>query len=412
MANTGSEPFIKNLLRAWLRHEGAGLTDGQLLEEFVGKHDATAFEELVQRHGPMVWGTCHRILRNPHDSDDAFQATFLVLVQKAASVLPRQLVGNWLYGVAHVTALRAKAVAAKQRVRERQVIAMPEPIPRDEGLSPDLLALLDQELKTLPDRLRAAIVLCDLEGRSRREVARQLKIPEGTLSSRLTTGRRILARKLARHGIFSAAALATILSRNSGSATVPAPLVGSTVLAAIRVAAGQAVTSDIASAKVISLSQGVMKTMFLTKLKSVLAAVLVAAAVVTGTAVTGTGLVPSGRSHGLRGACRARTASAAPSSAHIASAADPLTDDVPKPGPIDSDTIAAYKKLGAVYGGFHENPNKLGIPLGWIEFKQGKEASAKSTCPDFALSRCPKADFQNDCRRLEFRSDSALSRQS
>jgi RNA polymerase sigma factor (sigma-70 family) len=226
-------------------------------------------------------------LRNAHDADDAFQATFLVLARKAASVRPREMVGNWLHGVAHMTAIRAKAVAAKQRARETQVSAMPEPMPRDEDLSPELLALLDKELKSLPDRLRAAIVLCDLEGRTRREVARQLKIPEGTLSSRLTTGRRMLAKKLARHGVFSAAALATILSQNAGSACVSASLVGSTVQAATLIAAGQAITSPIASAKVVLLSAGVMKSMLLSKLKSVLAVVLVAVAALTGIASTG-----------------------------------------------------------------------------------------------------------------------------
>jgi RNA polymerase sigma factor (sigma-70 family) len=295
MPNTGIEPFIKNLRRVALRHDGAGITDGQLLDKFVSEHDEAAFEALVLRHGSMVWGVCQRLLRNPHDSEDAFQATFIVLARKAASVLPREMIGNWLYGVAHTTALRSKAAAAKQRVRERQVIAMPEPMPRDNGLSPDLVALLDQELKTLPDRIRTAIVLCDLEGRRRREVARQLKIPEGTLSSRLTTGRKLLARKLARHGVvLSAGAIATILLQSTASACMPATLVGSTVKAATLAAAGEAATSALVSAKVALLSEGVMKTMFLTKLKCALTAGLVIVTAVAGAAFALTGLIPSG----------------------------------------------------------------------------------------------------------------------
>src|SRR5580692_7381299 len=107
--------------------DGACLTDGQLLECFVSRRETAALETLVRRHGPMVWGVCRRILRNHHDAEDAFQATFLVLVRKAASVTPRQMVGNWLYGVARQTALKARATAAKQRTRVRQVVDMPEP---------------------------------------------------------------------------------------------------------------------------------------------------------------------------------------------------------------------------------------------------------------------------------------------
>src|SRR5437667_8234323 len=96
-------------------------SDGKLLERFVGHREASAFEVLVRRHGPMVWGVCRRILSNYHDAEDAFQATFLVLVRKAASIAPKEMVGNWLYGVAHLTASKARAVAAKRKGRERQV---------------------------------------------------------------------------------------------------------------------------------------------------------------------------------------------------------------------------------------------------------------------------------------------------
>src|SRR5258708_17104804 len=102
-------------------------TDGQLLEDFVSHHQGAALEALVQRHGPMGWGVCRRILHNHHDAEDAFQATFLVLVRKAASVLPRELVPNWLYGVAHQTALKARATAAKRRARGRQGTAAAPP---------------------------------------------------------------------------------------------------------------------------------------------------------------------------------------------------------------------------------------------------------------------------------------------
>src|SRR2546429_8913195 len=104
--------FIQNLCRAVLLREGAGLTDGQLLEDFVRRRDEAALEALVRRHGPMGWGGCGRILRNHHDAEDAFQATFLVLLRKAASIASPALPANWRYGVAHQTALQATATTA------------------------------------------------------------------------------------------------------------------------------------------------------------------------------------------------------------------------------------------------------------------------------------------------------------
>src|SRR6516225_9748530 len=112
---------LQHFRKAALRRDGAGLTDGQLLERFLANQDEAAFEALVRRHGPMVLGVCRRVLRDSHDAEDAFQATFLVLARKAASVSPRERVGNWLYGVAHTTAVRARATNARRRLRERQV---------------------------------------------------------------------------------------------------------------------------------------------------------------------------------------------------------------------------------------------------------------------------------------------------
>lgn len=260
-----------------LRVDGAGMTDGQLLEAFINHRDAAAFEALVRRHGPMVLGVCRRILRDPHDAEDAFQATFLVLARKAASVSPREMVGNWLYGVARTTAVRARADNAKRRKRERQMANLPEPETVPNNRQDDLHEVLDEELARLPDKYRVPIVLCDLEGRSRKEVARQLQIPEGTLSSRLTTARRMLAKRLARHGLaVSGGGLAAVLSSSAASASVPVALVSSTVKAATFAAAGQAATGIIA-VPVAALTQGVLKAMFLTKLKTIMGVMLVVA---------------------------------------------------------------------------------------------------------------------------------------
>src|SRR5262245_39244097 len=127
MATNQLRRVLQTLRGATLPHEEAGLTDGQLLERYLRTREEMAFAALVQRHRPMVWGVCRRLLRSHHDAEDAFQATFLVLVRKAASVVPRDLVANWLYGVAHQTALKARATAAKRGAREKQVTAMPEP---------------------------------------------------------------------------------------------------------------------------------------------------------------------------------------------------------------------------------------------------------------------------------------------
>src|SRR6516164_1569915 len=154
--------------------DGAEMTDERLLEDYISHRDNVAFAALVRRHGPMVWGVCRRVLRNHHDAEDAFQATFLVLVRKAASISSRELLANWLYGVAHQTALKASAAAGKRKGREGQVIDMPEPAVTDQDQWRDLQSLLDEELSRLPGHYRGVIVLCDLEGKTRKEAAGHL----------------------------------------------------------------------------------------------------------------------------------------------------------------------------------------------------------------------------------------------
>src|SRR5439155_3412765 len=173
MATGQLNGVIQHLRRAMLLRDGAGLTDGRLLKDYISRRDETALAALVQRHGPMVWGVCRRVLSNHHDAEDAFQATFLVLVRRAAAIASPELLANWLYGVAHQTALKARSTAAKRRARERQVTEMPEPAAPEQARWDDLLPLLDRELSRLPDKYRVAIVLCDLDGRTRAEAARQ-----------------------------------------------------------------------------------------------------------------------------------------------------------------------------------------------------------------------------------------------
>jgi RNA polymerase sigma factor (sigma-70 family) len=281
MATGQLSGVVRHLHRAALLPDGGGMTDRQLLERFLTQRDEDAFEALVRRHGPMVWGVCRRVLHHLHDAEDAFQATFLVLARKAVAIRQRESVGSWLYGAAFRSALEAKAV--RRRSRERQVSAMPEPEAVVEAdIWSDVRPLLDQELDRLPDKYREAVVLCDLEGKTRKEAARQLGVPEGTLSGRLTTARRMLAGRLARHGLaVSGGALAAVLSQGAASACVPKSLVVPTAKAAAPVAAGQAAAAGVISTQVAALTEGVLKTMLLTKLR--LTAALFLAAAVFGT---------------------------------------------------------------------------------------------------------------------------------
>jgi RNA polymerase sigma-70 factor (ECF subfamily) len=146
MATAQLSKIIQHVQRAALAADDGALTDGQLLERFLAGREEAAFAVLVRRHGPMVLGVCRRLLHNADDADDAFQATFLVLVRKAASLLPRAALGNWLYGVACNTALKARAQAALRRTKEAQVRDMPRADARPTDAGQDWLPVLDDEL--------------------------------------------------------------------------------------------------------------------------------------------------------------------------------------------------------------------------------------------------------------------------
>jgi len=254
--------LLPQVRRAVLLHDDGGMTDGRLLECFITRRDEAAFEALVRRHGPMVLGVCRRMLRHSQDVEDAFQATFLVLIRKAAAIGQRELLGNWLYGVAYRTALDARAASSRRLARERQMQPMPEPvIGNGLDISEDLRALLDRELNRLPDKYRVPIVLCELEGRTRRAVSRQLGIPVGTLSGRLTTARRMLAKRLTRQGLaLSCGALTAALSQGQASAAVPLPPPAS-------MAAPRQIVAGVVSTRAAALADGVIKAMFMTNLK-------------------------------------------------------------------------------------------------------------------------------------------------
>jgi RNA polymerase sigma factor (sigma-70 family) len=260
-------------------------TDAQLLKRFIADRDDAAFTTLLCRHSTMVWGVCKRMLGQDQDAEEAFQATFVVLIRKAASIHPPSMVGNWLYGVAHQISLKARAMNAKRMSREKQLIG---PLANAEAKHDpwlELQSILDQELSLLPEKYRVTIVLCDLEGKTRKEAAAHLDVPEGTVAGRLARARAMLAKRLVRHGFaVTGATLASFFAQSCVSASAPASVVASTIKSASQLAAG-----GVISAKVTILAEGVVKAMFLSKLKLAIAVVLV-----LGTAALGLGVLARG----------------------------------------------------------------------------------------------------------------------
>ncbi|HEX4611581.1 MAG TPA: sigma-70 family RNA polymerase sigma factor [Urbifossiella sp.] len=268
--------------------------DADLLARFVAARDDDAFAELVRRHGPAVLAVCRRITTRTHDAEDAFQATFLVLARKAHVVRSGEPVGAWLYGVAVRAARKAAVRVFRRHDRETLVAAVPEaPVRAAEPFDPDTARAVVEEVGRLSPKYRAAVVLCELEGRPRSAAARELGIAEGTLSSRLADARKRLAARLSARG-FGPAALATL-----AGVAVPPGL------------AASASAYSTGSAPVVSLAHGVIRTMFLQKLKLV----SLATAVVATAALAAAGLVAAPPAPAGPAAPAARVAGAQPPAA-------------------------------------------------------------------------------------------------
>jgi RNA polymerase sigma factor (sigma-70 family) len=259
-------------------------TDGQLLGRFITHREESAFAALVGRHGPMVLGVCRRLLHH-HDAEDVFQATFLLLARKAAAVRNWESVGSWLHGTAYRIAARARADAARRRQRERRAEDRLPADPAFEAAWRELQAVLDEEISRLPEKYRAPLLLCYLEGKTHEEAARQLGWPPGTVKSRLARGRDRLRQRLTRRGLsLSAEAFAAVLAVNTASAALPPRLASAVVQAALRFAAGQPTSGLVSEAAVLLAERGAL-TMSAGKLHPI-AVVLLA----LGLAVAGAGL--------------------------------------------------------------------------------------------------------------------------
>ena len=256
----------------------AGLTDVQLLDRFASRGDGPAFSALVSRHGPMVLGVCRGVLKDPHDAEDAFQATFLVLVRKAGSLAGVRTLGGWLYRVAYRVALEANARAARRRRREAQGVEMNAAEDRHREPDGDLAPAIHEEIRRLPEKYRDPIVLCDLEGLTREQAADQLRWPVGTVSGRLARARELLRGRLTRRGIAVSGGLTGSLLADRATAAVPAAWAEATIEAATAVAKGAGAASAVASV----LAGDVARRMAMTRVTRAVAGFLAAGATIGG----------------------------------------------------------------------------------------------------------------------------------
>jgi RNA polymerase sigma factor (sigma-70 family) len=279
MSAVGRGIVLRQIDRLFGEGTLTGLGDGQLLERYLTRRDEDAFEAIVDQHGPMVLGLCRRMLRDPRDIEDAFQATFLVLVRKAPAIRDRALLSSWLYGVAYRVARRARTRTLRRRDREStvgelEVAAEPEPSGRSE-FDP----MLDQELGRLPEKYRGPLVLCYLRGRTHDQAAEELRCPVGTVRSRLARGRELLRKRLVRRGYAPTVPAAllggdTTLPARLLLATVPPPLGAATVRAALGFGSSSIFKAGAVAASSVVLAQGVLTTMKLAQLRWIELAIL------------------------------------------------------------------------------------------------------------------------------------------
>jgi RNA polymerase sigma factor (sigma-70 family) len=259
------------------------VADADLLDRFVRRKDEAAFSALLERHGPMVLGVCRRLLQDPHEADDAFQATFLIFLQKARSLRDPASLGNWLYGVAHRVARRARTVAARWRVSERQVPEMAAADDSPDAVWDELRPMLDEEIAQLPRKYQAPVILCYLEGKTYTEAARILGWAEGTVSGRLARARDRLRNRLALRGLALSGAIWPVLLSQKGTDIVSPTLVATIKKGALAVITGRSAAPAF-STKVAALARGTLRALLIGKVKVVLLG-LIATCMLGGAAV-------------------------------------------------------------------------------------------------------------------------------
>jgi RNA polymerase sigma factor (sigma-70 family) len=286
-------PRVLRYVGVLARRAGDGeRRDTELLEEFVAQRDEGAFAALLERHGPLVLGVCRQVLGDLHDAEDAFQATFLILARKAASVRRHESLAAWLHRVAVNVSRTARLTTARRRSHEREAVLMAPATPTADEALRDWQPILHEEVDRLPGKYRAPVVLCYFEGRSHDQAARELGWPLGTVKGRLARARDLLRTRLARRGLsLTGTGLATLLAESAATAVVPPALVGLTLRAAVCFGAGTTAAGSVVSATALALAKGALQTTRGTRLFSMVALLLAVGltsyAVVAGTAPGG-----------------------------------------------------------------------------------------------------------------------------
>jgi RNA polymerase sigma factor (sigma-70 family) len=276
------DSVLQSLQRLFREGTAAGVGEGQLLDRFVVERDEAAFAAILSRHGPMVAGVCQRYLNNPQDVEDAFQATFLVLVRRGRAIRDKDLLGPWLYGVAHRVAVRSRANSARRAEMERRgaLVRPSGPIPDVEWS--DLAPVLDEEVVRLPERYRTPVVLCDIQGLTYEEAAQHLGCPIGTIKSRLARARERLRARLTRRGLAPTAGSLLLPGSTSGTASAPVPsaLLESTIRLAQRLVVGAPLAAGSVFPPAVFLMEGALATMFVARMLKLVAAGLMAVGLV------------------------------------------------------------------------------------------------------------------------------------
>lgn len=260
MAAASLDGFLRQLGRAATADALAPFSDRQLIEQFLAGRDEAVFRAILGRHGPMVYRVCRRVLGDEHEAEDAFQAAFLVLARRAASIRTHTSLASWLHGVAHQVALRLRTSSRRRHQREARA-ARPDEALADDRSWAEVRAILDDELARLPESLRAPLVLCYLEGLTQDEAARQLDQTKSTFRRRLERGRDVLGARLIRRGVALSAVLSAVMVSDCAAAGVPPALLDSTT----RVVT---LTTEAVPPAILKLSTEVTRAMFLTKLRT------------------------------------------------------------------------------------------------------------------------------------------------
>jgi RNA polymerase sigma factor (sigma-70 family) len=374
--------FVRRLAEpAW----AAELTDGELLERFLARRDGAAFAALVRRHGPAVLGVCRRLLHHPQDAEDAFQATFLLLVHRAGSIRKRRSVGSWLYGVARRVAVRARSDRTRRRQVEQHALPRPAPEGAHEWAGREFRSVLEEEAARLPERCRLPFVLCYLEGKTNAEAARLLGCPKGTVLSRLARARELLRGRLSRRGLALPAGLVGVATAEGvAPAAVPAALAAATTRAALALAAGEAAAAGTIPAPVAELTERMVRAMWGTKLRLAALAVLVV------------GLLGGGAGALAYRALGADHPTEGPASAQQARPAEDQRE-APKPPPPEPDPEAAraldrQKKLEQQHKELQDTVRELEERLLTVEEQWTKEDDGSE-----------RAGAEESIRRLERR---------